>query len=181
MEEFFSSFNNLFENKRNAFYLAYDSLHMPAEVDRLTSISRMGGISLEYDHFFSFSPVLGLGIKGNYLWDNSSDAYNYRWEADYYSISLLGIARLPITPIRVNLHAFIGVGDFGIDFEHKGTKEKYSSSELFTTYGVGIEKYFDMFNIGFRYKFVQYNSIKVRTAEVSEPFDGFEALLGIIW
>jgi hypothetical protein len=180
--EFYSSFNALYNNKRSAFYLGLEAIYLPDIAEDVTDVSSLFGFTLEYDHFFKSLPALGFGIKGVYLGDNSSSEYKHGWEADYYNASILALLRIPIPAIYVNLHAFAGVGYADLQIEHAGTHEKYSANTTISTYGAGLEKYFDFFSVVFRYKFVYfYDGMQMAGVKTDEPMNGFEVNLGVLW
>jgi hypothetical protein len=182
---FFDSFNAMFDNKHNTFFISVEVLYIPDEIEDATGIGDTIGLSFEYEHFFSSLPILGLALKGAYGgdYDNSSDyTYVNKWDIDYGRVDLLGIARLPIHPIGVNLRAFAGVGYSDFTIKDVKAGKSYSTNGISTTYGLGIEKYFDMFNLGFRYKFVLLpNSARADTATANEPLNGFEIYIGVVW
>jgi hypothetical protein len=186
-DDFFDSFNSLYGRINKTLFMGFGGTRVPSEVDDLTNISSLFTLSFEYDRYFINFPIFGLGFSINIATDsdNSSDYYykNY-WDISYERLDLLALARIPITPIGVNLHAIAGIGYADFEIKDLRKDENYKTGGLSLTYGLGIEKYFfEHFNLGFRYKFSQFpEGINIGMGEnIKKPLEAFEIYMGISW
>jgi hypothetical protein len=78
--------------------------------------------------------------------------------------------------------AFGGAGYSDLGITDNYYDRDYKSSGLTVIYGAGIEKYFDIGTLIFRYKVMQLQEpIAMRTGETDKPLPGWELDFGIIW
>jgi hypothetical protein len=172
--------------ERKGVYIGYSFLTLPQQIKDDAHSSSLEGITFEWNRFFESAPVLGLGMKADILFNNSSQ-FSDTWKIDYYDVALLGLGRLPVAPIRLNLHAYGGVGYSYLSLTNRsagyyyGDRSRYISSGLSMLYGAGIEKYFGLFSVALRYRAVLPPALKSASGEATDLLQGFELSLGVVW
>jgi hypothetical protein len=172
--------------ERKGVYIGYSFLTLPRQIKDDAHSSSLEGITFEWNRFFESAPVLGLGMKADILFNNSTQ-FSDTWKIDYYDVALLGLGRLPFAPIRLNLHAYGGVGYSYLSLTNRssgyyyGDRDRYTSSGLSMLYGAGIEKYFGRLGVALRYRAVRPPALKSASGEATDPLQGFELSLGVVW
>jgi hypothetical protein len=172
--------------ERKGVYIGYSFLALPQQIKDDAHSSSLEGVTFGWNRFFESAPVLGVGMKADILFNNSTQ-FSDTWKIDYYDVALLGLGRLPFAPIRLNLQAYGGVGYSYLSLTNSsagysyGDRDRYISSGLSMLYGAGIEKYFGFFSVALRYRAVLPPALKSASGEATGLLQGFELSFGVVW